>query len=364
MPNQSVNNEIFFKRQTTLKEIGKKGQQKLQQAKVAIVGCGGLGSIASVYLAGSGVGTIHLIDYDTIDASNLHRQVFYTIKDIGKPKASVLSEHIVKITPFTKVITTNQAIEKNNIDSILNAYEIVLDCTDNLSIKYLLNDYCVSNDKTLIYGSLFKFDGYVATFNFFLNGRRTANLRDAFPEIPKNTIPNCSEIGTLNTIVGIIGLHQANETLKIITETGKPLVNQIVIYNTLDNNQFKMKISPKFTKEQVTKIYNNENYITNNCDYQKEELLITKEELKNKLNNENVKFISVIEDINTKLPFDKVHKIPLSKLKENPISLEKDKQYIIICNKGISSYDATLFLKKLHPNTSILSLKNGINSFL
>ena len=363
MSNQLVNKETLFKRQTTLKEIGKKGQEKLQQAKIAIVGCGGLGSIASVYLAGSGIGTIHLIDFDTVDASNLHRQVFYTLNDIDKPKASVLSEHIKKITPFTKVITTNQAIEKNNIDSILNTYEIVLDCTDNLSIKYLLNDYCVSNDKILIYGSLFKFDGYVATFNFFLNGRRTANLRDAFPEIPKNTIPNCSEIGTLNTIVGIIGLQQANEVIKIINEIGKPLINQILIYNTLDNNQFKMKINPKFTKEKINKIYNCENYLTNNCDYQKEEFLITKTQLNKIVDNKNVKIISVIEDVNTKLPFDKVHKIPLSKLKENPISLKKNKQYIIICNKGISSYEATLFLKKSHPNTSILSLKNGIKNF-
>ena len=363
MTSKKINKNEFFKRQTSLKEIGENGQKKLQNAKIAIIGCGGLGSIAAVYLAASGIGKIKLIDFDTVNISNLHRQTFFTLKDIDKPKAKILAKHIQKTIPFTQIKTEINAINKQNIGSILKDYSLILDCTDNLSIKYLINDYCVLNNKTLIYGSLFKFDGYVATFNFSLNGKRTANLRDAFPKIPTQNIPNCSETGTLNTIVGIIGLQQANEVLKIITNTGKPLTNQILIYNTLNNDQFKMKLKPKFTKTEIEKIYKNETYQIDFCANQLEEFTILKKEFLHKIKQPNVNIISVIEDQNTILPFKKVTKIPLSKLKENPIELDKNKEYIVICNKGISSYEATVFLKKRHPNITILSLKNGISNF-
>ena len=363
MSANKLNKSEFFKRQTTLKEIGEDGQNKLQNAKIAIIGCGGLGSIAAVYLAASGIGKIKLIDFDTVNLSNLHRQTYFTLNDVDKPKAEILAKHIKKITPFTDVITDLNAITKQNIKTVLNDYTLILDCTDNLPIKYLINDYCVLNNKTLIYGSLFKFDGYVATFNFSLSGKRTANLRDAFPKIPTQNIPNCSETGTLNTIVGIIGLQQANEVLKIITSIGKPLTNQILIYNTLDNSQFKMKLKPKFTKTEIEKIYKNETYQVDFCINQLEEFTISKKDFLQKIKQSNVNIISVIEDQHTILPFKKVTKIPLSKLKENPIELDKNKEYILICNKGISSYEATLFLKNKHPNITILSLKNGISNF-
>jgi len=363
LQNKKINKNQFFIRQTTLEDFGETKQQLLQNAKVAVVGCGGLGSIASVYLAGSGIGHLKLIDFDTVNQSNLHRQVFYTVNDLEKPKAKILGKHIKNITPFTEVIIENSAINKSNINSILNGYDIILDCTDNLPIKYLLNDYCVIHDKTLVYGSLFKFDGYVATFNLLINGKRSANLRDAFPKIPKENIPNCSETGTLNTIVGIIGLQQANEVLKIVSNIGKPITNQILIYNSLNNSQFKMQLKPLVSKDKIKTIFTKESYISSNCDYQNEAILITKDKLKKIANNKMVKIISVIENNNTDLPFENVIKIPLSKLKENPISLDQKFKYILICNKGISSYEATLLLKNLHPKVKIFSLKNGISNF-
>lgn len=363
MQEKTQNKKEFFKRQTTLKEIGEIGQSKLLNTKIAIIGCGGLGSIAAVYLAASGIGKLKLIDFDVVNSSNLHRQTYFSLNDIGIPKAKVLAKYIKKRTPFTQVKTDLNAINKENIALLLKNYSLILDCTDNLSVKYLINDFCVLNDKTLIYGSLFKFDGYVATFNFSLNGKRTANLRDAFPKIPKQNIPNCSEIGTLNTIVGIIGLQQANEVLKIVTNTGKPLINQILIYNTLQNNQFVMKLKPKFTKKEIEKIYINESYQAEFCNNQLEELTISKSEFLQKIKQPDTKIISVIEDANTFLPFKEVIKIPLSKLKKNPIALDQNKEYLVVCNKGISSYQATLFLKKRYPNTTIRSLKNGIVNF-
>ncbi len=359
--NSKITKQNLYKRQTTLKEIGSLGQEKLQNAKILVIGCGGLGCVASVYLAASGIGNLHLIDFDVVDASNLHRQVFYKIEDIGKSKSQVLANYINEISPFVKVSFDTNAISKNNIFEIISNYKILLDCTDNLPIKYLLNDACVIKNKVLIYGSLYKFDGYVATFNVSENNRQTCNLRDAFPEIPKETVPNCSEIGTLNTIVGIIGLMQANEVLKLVTNTGNLLTNQILIYNSLENSQYKMKLKQIFSKEMILDEFNKETYQDINCEIQDEKLLISATELKNKIND--VEIISVLEDVEVELPFKVVNKIPLSKLDLFTLEIDNNKEYIVVCNRGISSYKATKMIKEKHSALKIYSLENGIINY-
>jgi adenylyltransferase/sulfurtransferase len=219
----------LFKRQITLSEIGEVGQQKLQNASVLVVGCGGLGSPIAVYLASSGIGKIHLIDFDTVDVSNLHRQVLYTLDDVGQSKAAVLSEFIKKRAPFTEVSFTNKPITKENVFELIESVNIVVDGTDSLPIKYLLNDACVIKNKPLVYGSLYKFDGYVSAFNVLQeDGSYSSNLRDAFPKMATD-IPNCEEAGTLNSIVGMIATQQVNEVLKIITGIGKPLTNELLL---------------------------------------------------------------------------------------------------------------------------------------
>lgn len=226
----------LFKRQITLAEIGEIGQEKLQKASVLVVGCGGLGSPIAVYLASSGIGKMHLIDFDTVDVTNLHRQVFYSLEDLGKSKAAVLSEFIKKRAPFTEVSFTNKPITKNNVLELIENVDVVIDGTDSLPTKYLINDACVIKSKPLVYGSLYKFDGYVATFNVQQkDGSCSANLRDAFPKMATD-IPNCEEAGTLNAIVGIIAIAQVNEVLKLITGIGNPLINELLIYNSLQTH--------------------------------------------------------------------------------------------------------------------------------
>lgn len=358
----------LYKRQTTLTEIGEEGQEKLLQSKVVIVGCGGLGSIAAVYLAASGIGSIHLVDYDVVDASNLHRQVFYRTKDIGKSKAQVLKKHIESISPFVTVTYSNQAVSKSTVFNEINEFDYVLDCTDSLPTKYLLNDACVLQNKTLIYGSLYKFDGYVANFNVKLpDDSFSANLRDAFPEISKEAIPNCSEIGTLNTIVGMIGMLQANEVLKLATNIGNPIVDQLVIYNSLENSQFKMKLKRSFTKKMIQQIFETESYFDAACEPQDKKLLISSEQLKKELtlqsNNKKLKIISTIENKNASTPFNVHDKIPFSEFKIDKIQLSHDNEYVVVCNKGITSYAATLQLKEKYPSLKILSLKDGIINY-
>ena len=174
-----------------------------------------------IYLASSGIGKIHLIDFDTVDVTNLHRQIFYALEDVGKPKVEVLADFIRKRAPFTEVSFTNKPISKKNVFELISEVDIVVDGTDSLTIKYLLNDACVIKKKPLVYGSLYKFDGYVATFNVLQkDGSYSSNLRDAFPEMATD-IPNCEEAGTLNSIVGTIATQQVNEILKLITGIGK-----------------------------------------------------------------------------------------------------------------------------------------------
>lgn len=358
----------FYNRQTTLQNFGESGQQKLQEARIVIVGCGGLGSIAAVYLAASGIGNIHLIDFDLVNVSNLHRQVFYKMVDIGKSKARALANHIRSISPFVEVSTSDEAITKYNIFGQIDDYDVVVDCTDSLPTKYLLNDYCVITDHILVYGSLYKNDGYAASFNIPAGLSNSANLRDAFPKMPEEAVPNCSEVGTLNTIVGIIGLMQANEVLKIISGVGKPLLNQLLIYNSSDNSQFIMKLKvdkgcDNVGKRGILKIFKKEDYIDANCEVQEEKLLIDAKQLKLKIEDENMVIISVIEDENDNLPFEVSEKIPFSQFDAHSISIDVTKEFIIVCKKGITSYTATKILIDKYPELKVFSLKNGIDNY-
>ncbi|MBL4938690.1 MAG: HesA/MoeB/ThiF family protein [Lutibacter sp.] len=368
-----ITKQQLFQRQTTLAEIGENGQELLQKAKVLVIGCGGLGGAVAVHLAASGIGELHLIDFDTISVSNLHRQVFYSVDDIGKSKAAILSKFIQQRAPFTKVTFSNKAVDKSTILALVSSFDVIVDGTDSLPIKYLINDACVLQNKTLVYGSLYKFDGYVATFNVKqTDGSYSVNLRDAFPKIATD-IPNCEEAGTLNPIVGIIALMQVNEVIKLITKTGELIINELVIFNSLRNSQFKLKLKPTFSKKRIQQLFEKEDYKIITCEFQEETLLISAEELKRKLSlrstKENLEVISVIENINTKLPFSKAVKIPLSKLDNLTQHIEQSKKtdqnqhYIIVCNKGISSYTATQKLKEKFPTLTFLSLKNGITNY-
>jgi adenylyltransferase/sulfurtransferase len=363
-----IKKEQLYSRQTTLTEIGEEGQQKIVQSKVVIFGCGGLGSTAAVYLAASGIGTIDLVDYDKVDVSNLHRQVFYKTEDIGKSKVQVLANHIKSISPFVKVSYTNKAVSKENVFELISLADYILDCTDSLPVKYLLNDACVLKDKPLIYGSLYKFDGYVSSFNVKRSdSSRSSNLRDAFPEISKEAIPNCSEIGTLNTIVGIIAMMQANELLKLVTSVGIPLVDKLLIYNSLDNSQHNMQLKSSFSKQKIQEIFDVESYFDANCEIQDEILLISAKALRQKLSygeaSQKLYIISVDEDTNVKDPFFVHQKIPLSKLDPEKQRFVKDNEYVIVCKKGISSYIATQRIKATYPKINVLSLKNGITNY-
>ena len=335
----NVTKKNLFKRQITLPEIGEIGQQKLQDASVLVVGCGGLGSPVAVYLASSGIGKIHLVDFDFVDISNLHRQVFYSLDDVGKSKVAVLSAFIKKRAPFTEVSFTTKPITKENVFDLISEFDIVVDGTDSLPTKYLLNDACVLKNKPLVYGSLYKFDGYVASFNVLQkDGSYSANLRDAFPEIATD-IPNCSEAGTMNSIVGMIATQQVNEVLKLITGIGKPLANELLIYNSLQNTQLKMKLKSKFLKDKIAKLFKMQTYFDAACTVQNSDWQISSEDLRVKLNDSDIELIAVLS--NLKLPF-KVHQtIPIHQFDADKFNVDYTKTYVMVCQRGFNSYKVT-----------------------
>ena len=355
-----ITKEDFFKRQTTLLEIGEDGQQLLQNAKVLIIGCGGLGSPIAVYLAASGIGNLHLVDFDTVSVSNLHRQVFYKVKDVKK--AEILAKAVKERAPFTKVSFANKAVDKNSILDLISNFDIVVDGTDSLPIKYLINDACVLLKKPLVYGSLYKFDGYVATFNVLNNtGGFSCNLRDAFPTIATD-IPNCEEAGTMNPIVGVIALMQANEVVKLLTKTGKLITNQLLIYNALENSQFKMKLR-KNESINIEDIFKNSDYLDTYCETQDTNLLITASEFKKIESDYKVEVISVLNHLDAPIPFKVHQKIPYKTFNVEDFNPDFDKKYVIICKKGITSYDVTLKLKEKYPLLSVVSLVKGIDNY-
>jgi molybdopterin/thiamine biosynthesis adenylyltransferase/rhodanese-related sulfurtransferase len=356
----------FFQRQTTLLEVDKKGQQKLQNSSVLVVGCGGLGGAIGVHLAASGIGRIHLIDFDTVAISNLHRQVFYTLEDVDKPKAAVLANVIKKRAPFTEVTFSNKAIKKQTVFEAILKADIIVDATDSLPTKYLLNDACVLTNKPLIYGSLYKFDGYVASFNVLeKEGTYSANLRDAFPEMATD-IPTCETAGTLNSIVSLIATLQVNEVLKLVLGLEKLLINSLLIYDSLENKQLKIRLKKTVLKEQIAIIFKKELYVNAPCESQNPNWLINSQTLHKAMlskNKNSLKIVSVIENDITEYPFLVDEKIPLSTLGTHKFKVEKNKQYVMVCQKGISSYKATELLKEQFPKTTIVSLQGGIENY-
>lgn len=217
-----------YHKQFQLEEIGFSGQTKLKEAKVVVVGAGGLGCPILQYLNAIGIGTIGIIDFDTVHISNLHRQVLYTSNDIDQLKVECATKRLIEQNPNTEIIQHCVQLTAENAKEILENYDIIVDGCDNFLTRYIVNDTCVKLGKPLIYGSILGFQGQIAAFN--LNGSK--HLRDIFPEPPNpEDVPNCSENGVLGTFPGIIGTMMAQETVKVILDLD-PLINELLLFET------------------------------------------------------------------------------------------------------------------------------------
>lgn len=246
---------LRYNRQMILSELGQAGQLKLQQARVLVVGAGGLGCPVLQYLAAAGVGTIGIVDGDLVDVSNLHRQILFTIQDVGRPKAFVAKEKLQALNPHIEIQTYNMRLTEENALEIIKEYDIIADGTDNFPTRYLVNDACVIAGKVNVYASIYRFEGQVSVFNYLQNdGTRGANYRDIYPEPPAAAaVPNCAESGVLGVLAGIMGCMQANEIIKIITGIGEPLVGRLLLFDAKDMRAHLIKI-PQKTNISITEL--------------------------------------------------------------------------------------------------------------
>ena len=219
-----------YSRHIKVPEVGEAGQVKLLESKVLLVGAGGLGCPAGLYLAAAGVGTLGIADFDVVDLSNLQRQVLHTNDSVGTPKTESAEKRIRALNPDVKVVRHDERLEASNISKILEPYDLVIDGCDNFSTKYLVNDAAVLAGKTSVYGSIFRFEGQVSVFT----PRQGPCYRCLFPEpTPAEMAPSCDEAGVLGVLPGVVGLIQATEAVKLILGKGEPLRGRLLTYDAL-----------------------------------------------------------------------------------------------------------------------------------
>ena len=232
-----------YQRHLSLAGFGVEAQEKLKRSRVLVIGAGGLGCPALLYLAAAGVGRIAIVDPDKVDTSNLQRQVLYTEADEGQLKVEAASRRLRALNPFVEVTTHAERFTRSNALGLLRDVDLVIDGSDNFPTRYLVNDACVLAGKPLVYGAIHSFEGHVSVFNW--QGGPT--YRCLFPEPPEaGTVPNCAEAGVLGVLPGLIGTMQACEAIKLITGVGEPLSGTLLLWNALTQSiqRLKLQVDP------------------------------------------------------------------------------------------------------------------------
>ncbi|MBM7861644.1 adenylyltransferase/sulfurtransferase MoeZ [Lentzea nigeriaca] len=243
-----------YSRHLIIPDVGVDGQKRLKNAKVLVVGAGGLGSPALLYLAAAGVGTLGVVDFDVVDESNLQRQVIHGQSDVGRPKAESARDSVAEINPFVKVVLHQTHLNSENALDIFSDYDLILDGTDNFATRYLVNDAAVLLGKPYVWGSIFRFEGQVSVFWEDAPNGQGLNYRDLYPEPPPpGMVPSCAEGGVLGVLCASIGSIMVTEAIKLLTGIGDPLLGRLMVYDALEMTYRTIKIrkdpeSPKITE--------------------------------------------------------------------------------------------------------------------
>ena len=338
--------------QMALPGFSERGQQLLQDAKVLVIGAGGLGCPAAQYLAAAGVGVLGIADFDTVSVSNLHRQVLYTPADAGKKKVRIACEHLQQQNPGIKLVPHDEYVSSENVMELIRPYHIIVDGTDNFDTRYLINDACVLSGKPVVYGAIYQFEGQVAVWNVKNeNGTRSPNYRDLFPGVDASQVPNCTEGGVIPTLAGIIGCMQANEVIKYITRTGVLLAGQVLLFDAQTMLSRVIKIS-EVTHTRITKLF--------------ETMLVSEisgEALKQTLSAGDVELI----DVRTQAEHEAFNiggkHIPLDELENHLDKLNFELKTVFYCATGKRSSEAVKLIKQKHPSANVFSLAKGLKSY-
>ncbi len=232
-----------YSRHLTIPDVGMTGQKRLKNAKVLVVGAGGLGSPALLYLAAAGVGTLGIVDFDEVDESNLQRQVIHGQSDIGKPKAESARESVLEVNPLVDVVVHDERLDNDNVMGIFEGYDLIVDGTDNFATRYMVNDAAVLLGKPYVWGSIYRFDGQASVFWAAAPGGTAPCYRCLYPEPPPpGMVPSCAEGGVLGVLCASIGSIQVNEAIKLLTGIGEPLLGKLMIYDALEMEYRKLSV--------------------------------------------------------------------------------------------------------------------------
>ncbi|MEO4007311.1 MULTISPECIES: HesA/MoeB/ThiF family protein [unclassified Flavobacterium] len=350
-----------YNRQLILPGFGITAQQKLTDAKVLVVGAGGLGCPVLQYLCAAGVGELGVVDPDTVSLSNLQRQVLYDEQDIGDLKVTIVQKKLAILNSDTTIRIYPCRLCIDTVFELVDSYSIIVDCTDNFTTRYLLNDVCQLLQKPLVYAALFRFEGQLSVFHY---GENPSNLRDLFPEIPNPLyVPSCNEAGVIGVLTGIMGNFQANEVLKIITGIGEVMSGQLLTFNSLDYQSELLRFKSKTT---VFKPKNKADILNQSYEYSCKTIahINDLETLKNVFNRKKTVLIDVRNtDELPKIVGFNVMAIPLSELEQHLEQLADSETLVFTCQSGIRSLKAIALVQKQYPDKNYYNLKNGIALF-
>lgn len=344
-----------YSRQTQLSNFGEAAQQKLREARVLVVGAGGLGVPVLQYLTGMGIGVMGVIDMDTISLTNLHRQILYAESEVGQSKVITAVDKLQELNKEVTFQVYNEAITPQNALDIIKNYDVVVDATDNFSTRYLLNDACVILDKPLVYGAVQQYEGHVSVFNF--NGGPT--YRCLYPTPPAaGEIPDCNTAGVLGVVPGIVGCQQALQVIKVITGVGQTLSGYLQIFDFLQDDQYKIKLKAKPENKQITTLQ--QSYEVPVCNTVS---LLSVEELYDWY--EAGKVFNLV-DVREPDEFEEEHlegavSVPLLQLKPDAVTIDADVPVVTFCEKGARSNKAAQMLQKQYPSANIYSVLGGMN---
>jgi len=354
-----------YSRQLVLPEIGQKGQQKLKNSSVIIIGAGGLGIPASTYLVAAGVGRIGIVDNDIVERSNLHRQTMYSESDVGGPKASVLREQLRRVNPHVSVESHQLKLDSSNALDLLRTYDVVVDCTDNFPARYLINDACVLLRKPDIYASIFRFDGQASVFD----AQKGPCYRCLFPEPPPpDTVQDCSVAGVLGVLPGIMGSIQAAQAINLLVEYGQSLVGRLLLFNATDMAFNEVRVR----KNESCSVCGPHRTITRLIDY--DEFCGTKQAFHVKeVGPKDLKRILdsgskvALLDVRQPFEYEMCHiggskLIPFEELERRMGELEKTAEIVVYCHVGVRSARAAEFLTS-RGFKSIKNLRGGIRAW-
>ncbi|WP_150239233.1 adenylyltransferase/sulfurtransferase MoeZ [Nocardiopsis quinghaiensis] len=364
-----------YSRHLIIPDVGMSGQKRLKNAKVLVVGAGGLGSPALLYLAAAGVGTLGIIDFDVVDESNLQRQIIHGQSDVGRPKAESARDSVKEVNPNTRVVLHQERLESDNALEVFADYDLVLDGTDNFATRYLVNDACVILDKPYVWGSIYRFDGQVSVFW----NEHGPQYRDLYPEPPPpGMVPSCAEGGVLGVLCASIGSVMVNEAIKLITGIGDPLVGRLLVFDALEMSWREVKVRKDPDTEPVTELIDYEAF----CGAVSEEATdaaagatITAGELKELLDNKPEDVFLV--DVREKNEYEIVNipgatLIPKGEFLNGKAfeQLPQDKRIVLHCKSGVRSAEALAavhaagFSDAVHVGGGVLAWVNQVDPSL